>query len=64
VTSRQKVAANVFIVCFVTLGLIDATPVTSPPHARLKSAVDPLLDKTGLWQGDWRLFAPTREASM
>ena len=58
VTSRQKIAANVFIVCFVTLGLIHATPVTSATHARLKSAVDPFLDKTGLWQGDWRLFAP------
>lgn len=57
-TSRQKIAANVFIVCFVTLGLIDATPVTSPTHARLKSAADPFLDKIGLWQGDWRLFAP------
>jgi hypothetical protein len=58
VTSRQKIAANVFIVCFVTLGLIDATPVTSATHARLKSAVDLFLDKIGLWQGYWRLFAP------
>ena len=57
-TSRQKIAANVFIVCFVTLGLIDATPVTSANHARLKSLVDPFLDTSGLWQGDWRLFAP------
>jgi hypothetical protein len=58
VTRRQKIAANVLIVCFIALGLIDATPVTSATHARLKSAVDPILDKTGLWQGDWRLFAP------
>ena len=57
-TSRQKIAANLFIVCFVTLGLIDAIPVTSATHARLKSAADPWLDKIGLWQGDWRLFAP------
>ena len=58
VTSPQKKAANVLIVCFVALGLIDATPITSAAHARLKDAVDPFLDKIGLWQGDWRLFAP------
>ena len=27
-------------------------------RARFKSAVDPFLDKIGLWRGDWRLFAP------
>lgn len=40
------------------IGLIDATPVVSPSHAELKSNIDVLLDATGLWQGDWRLFAP------
>ena len=58
VTPRQKIAANALIVFFVAMGLIDATPITSGAHARLKDAVDPILDITGLWQGDWRLFAP------
>jgi hypothetical protein len=58
VTTRQKNGANVLIVCFVGLGLIDATPITSATHARLKEAMDPFLDRIGLWQGDWRLFAP------
>lgn len=57
-TRRQKLAASLFIVCFVALGLIDATPVVVVGHARLESSVDPFLDASGLWQGDWQLFAP------
>lgn len=54
----QQFAASLFIAAYVTLGLIDATPVVSNLHARVKSSIDPFLDATGLWQGDWRLFAP------
>ena len=57
-TARQKQAASLFVLAYVALGLIDATPVTGPAHARVKSALDPFLDVTGLWQGDWRLFGP------
>ncbi len=39
--------------------LIDAFPQTTLLHARLANAIDPILDKTGLWQGNWMLFAPS-----
>jgi hypothetical protein len=58
VSRLQQIAASLFIAVYVTIGLVDATPVVSPFHARVKNALDPLLDATGLWQGDWRLFAP------
>jgi hypothetical protein len=58
VTRLQKSVASLFIVCFITLSVIDATPVVFVGHERLKTAVDPVLDALGLWQGDWKLFAP------
>ena len=39
--------------------LIDAVPQYTLLHGRLKDAVDPYLDVTGLWQGSWELFAPS-----
>jgi hypothetical protein len=54
----RRVAANVFIVCFLSLILIDAMPRMSSLHRRLKDGVDVILDKTALWQGEWKLFAP------
>ena len=57
-TGLQKRAATAFIVVFVGLGVVDATPVVSPSHARLKNRIDAFMDATGLWQGNWRLFAP------
>ncbi len=54
----RKTAANLFIAGYLICCLIDAPPVVSPSHARLKAALDPLLDVTGLWQESWRLFAP------
>lgn len=57
-TRRRKLAAGAFIVCFVTVSIIDATPAVSDAHARLQERLDPMLDALGLWQGDWQLFAP------
>ena len=37
---------------------IDGLPVLHPLHQRLKEMTDPFFDKTGLWQGEWNLFAP------
>lgn len=39
--------------------LIDAIPQYTRLHGEAKKWVDPALDKTGLWQGSWELFAPT-----
>ena len=38
--------------------LIDAVPQYTLLHGKLKQAIDPALDVTGLWQGSWALFAP------
>ncbi|MEY4484470.1 MAG: hypothetical protein RL693_1922 [Verrucomicrobiota bacterium] len=37
---------------------IDGIPVVHPFHQRLKELTDPFFDMTGLWQGEWSLFAP------
>ena len=54
----KKHLINGFIVVVLSLILVDALPRTSLAHQRLKDAVDPILDVTGLWQESWRLFAP------
>jgi hypothetical protein len=57
----KRVTINVFIVCFLTAILIDGLPTTSLFHGRLKAFIDPALDKVGLWQQSWQLFAPSVE---
>lgn len=37
---------------------IDALPSCHLAHSEARSILDPLLDKSGLWQGPWNLFAP------
>ncbi len=54
----KKTLTNTFIVVILFLITIDALPETSLVHRRLKEFVDPLLDKVGIWQGTWQLFAP------
>lgn len=43
---------------FIAIITIDAAPPFSKSFGRVKDAIDPLVDVTGLWQGSWQLFAP------
>ena len=54
----KRYAANAFIAAILVLSLIDGLPEFGATHRRLKALIDPLMDKTGLWQGSWQLFAP------
>ncbi len=54
----KKHVINGFIIVVLSVMLVDALPRTSLAHQRLKDAVDPILDVTGLWQESWKLFAP------
>lgn len=50
--------ANAIIVTVLCVMFVDAMPTTCRAHGWAKEAIDPALDKTGLWQGTWQLFAP------
>lgn len=54
----KRIFANIIIVVFLCAIFIDAIPSTCKAHTRLKEAIDPALDATGLWQQTWQLFAP------
>lgn len=54
----RRVSANTIILTFLCVILIDGLPPVCEAHYRLKDAVDPMLDATGLWQQTWALFAP------
>ena len=58
----RRFGANVVIVTFVIVIAIDAEPSTCTAHQRLKNALDPALDASGLWQESWRLFAPETDS--
>ncbi len=49
---------NLFIAGLLFLLLQDGLPCTHTGHRRIKDFLDPVVDKLGLWQGNWRLFAP------
>ncbi|MEA5512000.1 hypothetical protein VB715_19695 [Crocosphaera sp. UHCC 0190] len=59
----KKSLINSFIVFILFLIVTDALPETSLVHRYLKQAIDPLLDKIGIWQGTWQLFAPDVDKS-
>lgn len=54
----QKSLTNSFIIGVLFLIVTDSLPETSLVHRYLKQTIDPLLDKVGIWQGTWQLFAP------
>ncbi len=54
----QKSLTNSFIITILFLIIIDSLPETSLVHLHLKQTIDPVLDKVGIWQGTWQLFAP------
>ncbi len=49
---------NLFIALLLFLLLEDGLPTTHDGHQRVKDFLDPVVDTLGLWQGNWRLFAP------
>lgn len=49
---------NLFIAALLFLLLQDGLPCTHAGHQRIKDFLDPVVDTLGLWQGNWRLFAP------
>ncbi len=57
-TSVKRWIINAFIVCILNLFFIDAIPAVHLLHERAQARIDPFLDKTGLWQSRWNLFAP------
>ena len=54
----KKTLVNCFLLTWLVVIAIDAAPEIGIGHRYLKDKLDPLLDKTGLWQGQWKLFAP------
>lgn len=54
----KRVATNLFVSVLLFLFVADAIPSYSAFQDRLKAWIDPALDVTGLWQGEWALFAP------
>lgn len=56
--SKRLLAYFLIIIPMMIVWLVDALPCYTLLHGKLKNRLDPLLDKTGLWQGDWQLFAP------
>lgn len=58
-TSKQSYArrlvTDLFIAAVLAIFALDTMPVTP---RWIRSALEPLLDATGLWQGSWSLFAP------
>lgn len=54
-----RTGINLFLVVFLSLVAIDATPSWTMPQRVAKVLAEPILHKAGLWQGTWQLFAPT-----
>ncbi len=56
---RCEWLVNGFVVALLTLFALDTMPCTPQPVRQL---IQPLLNLTGLWQGQWTLFAPVPDA--
>ena len=52
--AARRIITNAFLVALLLLFFVDALPVED----RYRASVDPILDVSGLWQEQWRLFAP------
>lgn len=53
----MRVVTSIFLALLLSLLFIDALPVTNLFHQELRRLLDPALDKLGIWQGSWALFA-------
>jgi hypothetical protein len=49
---------NVALLGLLALLIIDGSPATSRAHQRLKSLLEPSIERAGLAQGSWKLFGP------
>ena len=49
---------SALLALFIAVIALDACPAFFRTLDRAKSAIDPLVDVTGLWHGSWQLFAP------
>lgn len=54
----KKIVINCFLLTWLTVLVVDAAPEMGKWHKYLKENLDAYLDVTGLWQGEWQLFAP------
>ena len=54
----RKILVNCFLLVWLMVLFIDAAPQLGQWHLTLRGKLDAYLDVTGLWQGDWSLFAP------
>lgn len=57
--SRCEWLVNGFVVGLLTLFVLDTMPCTPQPVRQL---IQPLLNFSGLWQGQWTLFAPVPDS--
>ncbi len=58
-SQRHKRRAVRFFFClFLCVLVVDAVPDELPGAGQAKWFVGPFLNRTGLWQGQWTLFAP------
>lgn len=54
----RRTISNTLIGALLFALVVDALPSLFPGHRRLDAMLDDVLDVTGLWQGNWQLFAP------
>lgn len=55
----MKHCTTTFAGVVAILMVLDGSPVFSETQDRIKQAIDPVMDVSGLWQGSWRLFGPS-----
>ena len=46
------------VLAYWSVSLIDGLPPSNVVHERLNDWVDPMLNRTSIWQSNWNLFAP------
>lgn len=56
--SEPTAASRALLALFVPVMLLTGLPKSCDLHERLAETIDPLVDVTGTWQIDWKLFAP------
>jgi hypothetical protein len=54
----KRTATNVLILSLLTIFTIDACPALTPRIQELKDKIYAPINRLGIWQGSWTLFAP------
>jgi hypothetical protein len=57
-TGPWMIIRSSLIALFILVVAIDTIPAVFGVQKKLQEIVEPALDKLGLWQGSWELFAP------